>query len=125
VSTLDESLQQVLAVDGVRVAALVDIATGMVVCSGGDDGPDFAAAAASVADEARACRALLGPDGPGGPSGDLDEISVLMADRIHLTRILSTRPGEGLALFADVDRARVKFALATLRIAQLAPTVLA
>ena len=49
-----------MAVEGVRAAALVDIATGMVVQSEGEEGTDFPAAAASLADEARLARA-----GPG------------------------------------------------------------
>jgi hypothetical protein len=122
VSSLEEALQKVLAVDGVQVAALVDIATGMVVRSAGDEGPDFAAAAASVADEARACRAMLGP---GSPGGGLDEISLMTAGRIHLARVLSDLPGEGMVLFVDLDRTRVNFALASLRVGQLAPAVLA
>jgi len=122
VSSLEESLQNVLAVDGVQVAALVDIATGMVVHSVGDEGPDFAAAAASVADEARACRGMLGP---GRPGGDLDEISLVTASRIHLARVLSEQPGEGMVLFVDLDKHRVNFALASLRVGQAAPAVLA
>jgi len=121
-SILEKSLRQVLAVDGVRVAALVDIATGMVVRSAGDEDPGFADAAACVAQEARACRAMLGPESPGG---ELDEFSVLTATRIHLARVLSTRPGEGLVLFADLDRARANLALASLRVGQVAPAVVA
>jgi hypothetical protein len=120
VSTLEESLRQVLAVDGVRVAALVDIATGMVVRSAGDEGQDFPTAAACVADEARACRAALGP---GSPGGELDEFSVLTASRIHLARMISAGPGEGLVLFADLDRARANLALASLRVGQVASVV--
>jgi len=122
VFSLDKSLQDVLAVDGVRVAALVDIATGMVVGSAGDEGPDLPAAAASVADEARAARTMLGPDCPGG---DLDEITLVTASRIHLARVLSARPGEGMVLFVDLDRTRVNVALASLRVGQAALAVLA
>jgi hypothetical protein len=122
VFSLDDSLRQVLAVDGVRVAALVDIATGMVVRSAGDGGPDFAAAAASVADEARAARTMLGPSRPGG---DLDEIALVTADGIQLARVLSAQPGEGMVLFVDLDRTRINVALASLRIGQAAPAVLA
>jgi hypothetical protein len=121
-SVLEDSLRRVLAVDGVRVAALVDIATGMVVRSAGDAGPGFAEAAAGVAEEARACRALLGA---GSPGGELDEFSVLTTSRIHLARVLSGRAGEGLVLFADLDRARGNLALASLRVGQVAPAVLA
>jgi hypothetical protein len=63
--------------------------------------------------------------GPGRPGGDLEEISVITASRVHLTKILGTRLGEGMLLFVDVDRTRVNIALASLQVGQLAPAVLA
>ena len=121
-ASLTDSLRQVMAVDGVRSAALVDIATGMVVRSAGEEGTEFLAAAAGLADEARMTRAALGP---GRPGGDLEEISVITARRVHLSKILGTRLGEGMLLFVDVDRSRVNIALASLQVGQLAPAVLA
>ncbi len=120
--SLDDSLREVLAVDGVRVAALVDIATGMIVSSAGAEGQEFAVAAACVADEAKAARAMLGP---GCPGGELDEITLITADRIHLARVLSARPGDGMVLFVDLDRSRINIALASLRVGQAAQAVLA
>ena len=121
-ASLTDSLRQVMAVDGVRSAALVDIATGMVVRSAGEEDTEFLAAAAGLADEARMARAALGP---GRPGGDLEEISVITARRVHLSKVLGTRLGEGLLLFVDVDRTRVNIALASLHVGQLAPAVLA
>jgi hypothetical protein len=122
VSSLTESLRQVMAVDGVLAAALIDIATGMVVQSVGEGSTDFPAAAASMADEARVARAVLGP---GRAGGDLDEIALVTEDRLHVTKILDSRLGEGMLLFVDLDRTQVNIALAGLRIGQLAPAVLA
>jgi hypothetical protein len=121
-SSLTDSLRQVMAVDGVRSSALIDIATGMVVRSAGEQGTDLAAAAACMADEARMARAALGS---GRPGGDLEEISVVTRSRVHLSKVLGTRLGEGMILFVEVDRARVNIALASLKIGQLAPAVLA
>jgi hypothetical protein len=122
VSSLTESLRQVMAVDGVRSAALIDIATGMVVQSAGEEGTDFPAAAACMADEARLARAALGP---GRPGGDLDEISLVTGRRLHVSRVLSSRLGEGLLLFVDLDRSRANIGLASLQVGRLAPAVLA
>jgi hypothetical protein len=122
VASLTDSLRQVIAVDGVRSAALVDIATGMVVRSVGEEGTDFLTTAAALADEARMARSALGP---GRPGGDLEEIAVITAGRVQLSKILGTRLGEGLLLFVDVDRTRVNIALASLQVGQLAPAVLA
>jgi hypothetical protein len=42
-----------------------------------------------------------------------------------MTKILGARLGEGLFLFVDVDRTRVNMALASLRVGELVPMVLA
>lgn len=120
--TLAESLSRVMAVEGVRAAAVIDIATGMIVRSAGDPGGDFPAAAANMAGEAWIADAICGPDRTGG---DLEEISLVTASRLYVSKILDPRFGEGLLLFVDLDRARVNMALALLRIGQLAPAVLA
>jgi hypothetical protein len=121
-SSLAESLGQVMAVDGVRAVALVDIATGMVVRSAGEEDPDFPAAAASMADEARLARTALGPDRPGG---DLEEISVITPARLQFSKVLASRLGEGMLLFVDLDRTRVNIALASLQVGRLARAILA
>jgi hypothetical protein len=110
-----------MAVDGVRTVALIDVATGMVVRSAGEQDAGWPAAAASVAAEARAARGALGPR----LSGELDEIAVVTQHRLHLAKILSGGPGEGFLLFVDLDRLRANVALASLRVGQLAPSVLA
>ena len=127
-SSLDESLRQILAVGGVQTAALIDVATGMVVRSAGaQENANLPAAAASIADAARAARAA---QGPGEPGGELEGIVLSTGRRVHFTRILQPRPGpgpglgEGLLLFIDLDRARATTALATLRAGQLVPAVL-
>ena len=121
-ASLTDSLRQVMAVDGVRAAALVDIATGMVVRSEGQEGTDLPAVAATMADEVRLARSALGP---GRPGGDLEEISLITAGRVHMTKVLGARLGEGIFLFVDVDRTRVNMALASLRVGELVPAILA
>jgi hypothetical protein len=121
-SALQESLRQVLTMDGVRTAALIDVATGMIVRSVGKPDPDLATTAACVADEARAARSALGV---GRPAGDLVEITSVTASRLQLSRILQGSPGEGLLLFVDLERAKSNVGLASLRIGQLAAAVLA
>jgi hypothetical protein len=122
VPSLAESLSQVMTIQGARAAALIDIATGMIVQSAGQLAGDFPAAAASMAGEAQMARDLLGP----GPAhSDLDEISLITADRLQVSKVVGHRSGEGLLLFVDLDRARVNMALAALRIGQIAPQVLA
>jgi hypothetical protein len=121
-STLQESLRSFLAVEGVRTAALIDIATGMIVRSVGKPDPDLAATAACVADEARAARSAVG----GGSAADeLVEITTVTGGRLHVSRVLRSSPSEGLLLFVDLERGKSNLGLASLRIGQLAPAVLA
>lgn len=121
-SRLQESLRRILTVEGARTAALIDIATGMIVRSVGKPDPDLAATAVCVADEARAARGALGP---GAVAGDLVEITAVTTSRLHVSRILQRSPGEGLLLFVDLERDRSNLGLASLLISQLAPAVLA
>lgn len=116
-SSLADSLGQVMAVQGVRAAALIDIETGTVVRSMGVPGSGFPAAAASLADEARLARAAFES---GEEGGEVDEISLVAGGQLHLSKILPTRPGDGLLLFVDLDRNRVNMALASLQIGRLA-----
>jgi hypothetical protein len=121
-SRLQESLRCFLTVEGVRTAALIDVATGMIVRSAGQPDPELPATAACLADEARTVRDTLGA---GGAADDLLEITTVTGSRLHLSRMLRGTPGAGLLLFVDVERATSNIGLASLRIAQLAPAVLA
>lgn len=121
VSDLSESLHRILEIDGARTVALVDVGTGMIVDSVGEEPAGLPEAAASLADEARLASAAAGPDRSGG---DLEEMLVVTPDRVHLLRVLSRAQDEGFMLFVDVDRERTNAALAAMRVAQYAPAVL-
>jgi hypothetical protein len=122
VSSLDDSLRRILTVEGVQAAALIDVATGMIVRSAGAEHPNLPAAAASMADEIRAARAAPGPEQPGG---ELDGIVLFAKARMHLTTILRSRPGEGLLLFIDLDLSEANMALASMRVGKMSHEVLA
>jgi hypothetical protein len=122
VSTLDESLRRILTTEGARVAALIDVGTGMVVRAVGEVDADLPTAAASMADEAKSAAGSLGP---GAPGGDLDEITVTTTARLQMTKVLECLRGDVLLLFVDFDRARTNPALAALQVSQLAPALLA
>jgi hypothetical protein len=119
---LHESLQQILGVEGARSVALVDVGTGMVVGSAGDQPAGFPVAAAGLADEARLAGAALGA---GRPGGDLDDLLLITQSSFHLVKILNRWQDESLLLFVDLDRSRTNVALATLQVARAAPAVLA
>jgi hypothetical protein len=121
-SRLQESLHGFLMVEGVQTAALIDIATGMIVRSVGKPDPDLPATAACVADEARAVRSAQGAD---SAAGDLVEITTVTDSRLHVSRVLRNSPSQGMLLFVDLERGRTNLGLAVLRVGQLAPAVLA
>jgi hypothetical protein len=122
VAGLSDSLRQVLAVDGARTVALVDVGTGMIVASVGDEPAGLPAAAASLADETRLASGALGAAAPGG---DLEELTLITPSRLHLVKVLSRWQDEGLMLFVDLDRGRTNLALAAMQVAQAAPAILA
>jgi hypothetical protein len=121
-SVLDESVRQVLQLDGARAVALIDAGTGMIVSSAGEFNAGVAAAAESMAQEVRAVTETWRPDSAGGA---LEEISVLTERRCHLLDVLELRRGEGLLLFVDVDLASTNLALAALSVRRLIPGLLA
>lgn len=118
---LQESLHQILRVAGARAAALIDVSTGMVVGSAGEEHAGLPAVGMSLADEVRL--ACAGPGLPG--AGGLEEVMLVTETRLHLVRVLDQRPDGQLALFVDLDRARTNIALAAWQVAQAAPAVLA
>jgi hypothetical protein len=122
VAGLSDSLRQVLAVDGARTVALVDVGTGMIVASVGDEPAGLPAAAASLADETRLASGALGAT---APAGDLEELTLITPSRLHLVKVLSRWQDEGLMLFVDLDRGRTNLALAAMQVAQAAPAILA
>jgi hypothetical protein len=121
-SRLQESLHCFLGIEGVRTAALIDLATGMIVRSAGKPDPELPTTAARVADEARAVRTALAA---AGTADDLIEIATTTGSRLHVSRVLQRSPSDGLLLFVDVERAKSNLGLAALRVGQLAPAVLA
>jgi hypothetical protein len=123
-SVLDESLREVLRIDGARAAVLIDVATGMIVASAGDLSAGLPQAAASMAEE---ILIVAGTHGLAFAAGAVEEIAVLTEQRCHLVEVLD--PGTGsrpveLLLFVDVDRSMTNVALAGLQVRQLLPGLL-
>lgn len=125
-SGLIESLGEILGIDGVQMAALVNAGTGMMLGSAGGlagsalAGTDLAAVAAGLAEEARAV-ARVAAAGDGG----LEEFTAVTASRFQLVKVMDPHPGESVLLFVDADRARTNMAFAALRVGQAAPALLA
>jgi hypothetical protein len=120
-SVLDESLREVLRIDGARAAVLIDAATGMIVASAGDLNAGLPEAAASMAEE---IRIVAGTHGLVFAAGAVEEIALLTEQRCHLLEVLDPGTGADLLLFVDVDRSLTNVALAGLQVRQLLPGLL-
>jgi hypothetical protein len=120
VSGLIESLGEILRIDGVGVAALVDAGTGTVVRAAGAAEADLGAVAARVAEEVHAV-AVVAAAG----DGDLEEFTAVTSSRFQMIKVMDPSPGEDLLLFVDADRTGTNVAFTTLRVGQAAPALLA
>jgi hypothetical protein len=121
VPDLSEYLNQILRANGAKTAALVDVATGMVVRAAGQAGAALRDAAAGIADEARLASAALGGASTGGR---LEEILVVTGERFQLLKVLTWRQGDGLLLFVDLERASTNLGLAAWEVSQAAAAML-
>lgn len=117
---LSQYLNQILRSNGAKTAALVDVATGMVVRAAGQAGTALRDAAAGVADEARLASAALGGASGGG---QLEEILMITRERFQLLKVLDWRQGDGLLLFVDLERAGTNLGLAAWEVSQAAASV--
>ena len=105
-SNLNESLSQLIAVDGALCAAIVDSASGMLLGSAGG-GVDMELAAAGNTEVIRAkvktMRAL-------GLDDVIDDILITLGKQYHIIRPMAQK--EGLFLYLVLDKQRSNLALA-------------
>ena len=103
-------LAPVAAIDGFRLASLVDASTGMVVSSIHDPAdPSLAASAASAADIVSVL-ALLSSEL--GADDGLEDVMVTFGSRFHLIRHLRADVPQPVILLVVLDRARANLAMA-------------
>ena len=105
-SNLNESLSQLIAVDGALCAAIVDSSSGMLLGSAGG-GVDMELAAAGNTEVVRAktktMRAL-------GLDDVIDDILITLGKQYHIIRPMAQK--EGLFLYLVLDKQRSNLALA-------------
>jgi hypothetical protein len=105
-ATINDSLSQLLSVDGALCAAIVDSASGMLLGSSGS-GVDMELAAAGNTEVVRAktktMKAL-------GLDDVIDDILITLGKQYHIIRPLATK--EGIFVYLVLDKARANLALA-------------
>ncbi len=106
-------LQELILLDGLIFAALVNANDGRVVASEGR-GPDIDRAAAASADILRTHRRTLRHMGHWRPNDPVDEILVTAGSRYHIVRTLQAHPDH--FILAVLDKLRSNLAITRFRI---------
>ena len=105
-ASLNESLSQLLSVDGALYAAVVDSSSGMLLGSAGT-GVDMELAAAGNTEVVRAKNKTLQAL---GLQDTIDDILITLGKQYHIIRPLATK--DGIFIYLVLDKARANLALA-------------
>ncbi|GGH65348.1 hypothetical protein [Rothia aerolata] len=108
-SSLDNSIQELLTIEGASGAALVDISSGMALASGGNPGFDLTVAAAG---NSNVVRAKLKTMSDLGLDGNIEDIMITLNTQYHLVNVLNTSDTSGLFVYLVLDRNTANLALA-------------
>ncbi|MEO8298152.1 MAG: hypothetical protein ABI574_10145 [Burkholderiales bacterium] len=106
-------LQELMLLDGLIFAALVDASDGQVVASEGR-GPDIDRAAVAAAEILRTHRRTLRQMGHWRPNDPVDEVLVTAGSRYHILRTLQAHPDH--FILAVLDKLRSNLAITRFRI---------
>ena len=106
---LDDSVADLLSVDGALGAAVVDLDSGMVLAAGGNPGFDLEIAAAG---NSNVVRAKLRTMNDLGISGGLEDMLITLDKQYHLVNVLRDGGTAGLFIYFVLNRATANLALA-------------
>lgn len=105
-ASINESLNQLLAVEGAQCAAVVDSGSGMLLGSAGT-GVDMELAAAGNTEVVRAKNKTMQAL---GLQDTIDDILITLGKQYHIIRPMASK--EGIFLYVVLDKARSNLALA-------------
>ncbi|MFF5263636.1 hypothetical protein ACFY4C_32315 [Actinomadura viridis] len=109
-STLDQTLNDMMAIDGSVGAAVVDYGSGMALgMLGSSSALDLQVAAAGNTEVVRAKMRTMEQL---GLKSDIEDILITLTDQYHIIRPIRGRKGTGLFLYMALDRTRANLALA-------------
>ncbi len=106
---LDDSIADLLAVDGALGVAVVDLDSGMVLAAGGNPGFDLEIVAAGNSNMLRAKLRTMNELGIGG---GLEDMMITLDYQYHLINVLRDGGTAGLFIYFVLDRAAANLALA-------------
>ncbi|MFE4198857.1 hypothetical protein ACFRJ9_23650 [Paenarthrobacter sp. NPDC056912] len=116
-SSLDESVKQLLSIEGATGAAIVDYTSGMALAQGGSPGFDLGVAAAgnsNVVSSKLRTMADLSLD------SDIEDILITLGSQYHLINVLNSDGSKGLFVYLVLDRTYANLALARHKLSNLA-----
>ncbi len=119
-STLDEAIKQLLAIEGATGAAVVDYSSGMALAQGGSPGFDLGVAAAG---NSNVVSAKLRTMSELNLDGDIEDILITLGTQYHLINVLNSSGSKGLFVYLVLDRTYANLALARHKLKNLAKDI--
>ncbi len=117
---LDQTINELLTIDGASGAAIVDIDSGMALAFGGAPGFDLSVAAAG---NSNVVRAKMNTMRDIGLTGQIEDIMITLNSQYHLINILASEGTAGLFIYLVLDRSKANLALARHKLKQVAKQV--
>lgn len=117
---LEQSVQELLTIDGAVGVAIVDSASGMALAQGGHPAFDLGIAAAG---NSNVVRAKLQTMKDLGLHSTIDDILITLDEQYHLINVLGGEGTEGLFVYLVLDRAKANLALARHRLASVSTQI--
>lgn len=119
-SQIDQAISDLLTIDGATGAAIVDIASGMALASGGNPGFNLDVAAAG---NSNVVRAKLNTLSDLGITQGIDDILITLDNEYHLINVLSTDATQGLFMYLVLNKRNANLALARHKLGVVARSV--
>lgn len=108
-SSLDDFITQLLAIEGATGAAIVDYSSGMALAQGGSPGFDLGVAAAG---NSNVVSAKLRTMADLAVDSHIEDILITLGTQYHLINVLNTGASKGLFVYLVLDRTYANLALA-------------
>lgn len=106
---IQQSLDEIMQIPGALGAALVDYSSGMTLGTAGNGALDLELAAAGNTEVMRAEAMTMGTL---GLDERVEDVLITLSSQFHLMRPLTSAAGDGLFLYAAIDKERSNLALA-------------
>lgn len=119
-SSLDDALAQLLAIEGATGAAIVDYGSGMALAQGGNPSFDLGIAAAG---NSNVVRAKLSTMRDLGVTDEIEDILITLSSQYHLINVLNAEGTSGLFIYLVLSRTGANLALARHKLTAIATQI--